>query len=487
MRSIRGQLILSHILPFVILLPLVLLLVLYLVEAQLLVRELGDNLQERANLIAQALQEQPQVLSETAAAAAFLDEVGTMVEGQVFLLDQDGNLLAAGPLGEGTPLATLEPLRDATTVIFEETLVVEHGLLEQQGEATAPVIDVNQELLGVVGVRESLSGVESTIGRLRRYVGWTLLGGMLVGGLVGLALAYRLSKPIVEAADAVRAISSGRSIDPIEVSGPAELRRLGNSVNILNDRLRLLEQTRQRSLANIVHELGRPLGAIHAAIHVLNTEKGNDPEIRQELLAGVETELSAMEPLLDDLTLIHDDVTGAGQLSPQWVDTSEWLRATLLPWRVVAEQKGIDWSTAVPDALPPIYMDPDRMSQVVGNLVSNSVKYSPGGATVTVTAGVEDSVLTIAVTDTGPGIVVDEQERIFEPFYRSRRPQRFSKGLGLGLAIARSLTEAHGGTLTLESTPGAGSTFTVTLPLARLPAVTETTGSLAYLGTATAA
>jgi signal transduction histidine kinase len=250
----------------------------------------------------------------------------------------------------------------------------------------------------------------------------------------------------------------------VPIGGPQEIQDLSEAVNILSERLRLLEDTRQRSLANIVHELGRPLGAINTATYVLRQGAGDDPEVRDELLAGIENAVLNMEPLLNDLAQLYGQGQGSIQLNVQPVDLNEWLLPSLLPWRTVAREKGLTWQADFAEDLPVVEIDPDRMNQVIGNLISNAIKYTPQGGAVTVTADADPGMINIAVCDTGPGIEPEEQERIFEPFYRSQAHRRFPQGLGLGLTIARDLVEAHGGTLELVSTPGEGSCFTVHLP-----------------------
>lgn len=456
MRTLRGQFILSHVLPFLVILPLAGLILLYLVEAQVMLADLSDDLQERATLIAEAVARQPDALANSEAARRFLAEIGPLTEGDIYLLDADGRVLATE--SGATPDADLVGGAARTTRV-----AVSHTLTQQDGEAVAPVIDINEQLIGLVGVRESISGLAAAFGPLRRLVAYTVLGGMALGALAGYWLAGRLARPIGRASASVAAVAAGEPADPLPVDGPRELRRLSESVNVLTGRLHALEEMRRRSFANIVHELGRPLGAVLAAVQVLRSDAGADPAVREELLAGVHKELAGMEPLLDDLSQLHADATGHRRLDRATVAMSLWLTGVLPPWREAALAKGLSWVAEIPDDLPEADIDAARMAQVVGNLLSNAIKFTTsGGVAVSAAAGARE--IRIAVADTGPGIPPEEQARVFEPFYRGATPARTTEGLGVGLSIARSLAEAHGGRLTLESAPGRGSVFTIHLP-----------------------
>jgi signal transduction histidine kinase len=474
MRSLRSQLILSHVLPFVLIMPLVGLVLLVLLEAQVMLNALSVDLQERAVLIAEALQSQPETLESAASASEFVRSIAPLVEGEFYLLDRDGRLLAASP-GATVEPQTVDAVRSRTIVTEETEVQVEMGVEGQTGQATAPVLDVNDQLLGIVGVHQELQGLADAFSPLRRLVLLTVLGGMILGAIVGMLLARRLERPISDAVTAVSDIALGRSSAPLEPEGPIEVRELARSVNTLQERLDQLQRERQRSLANIVHELGRPLASVHTAIHVLRQGAAEDPAIRAELLDGVEGELQQMEPLLDDLALLHSETAGRQRLRLAPIALSEWLPAALLPRRAAALDKGLNWSASVPDDLPVLWLDDDRMGQVLGNLLGNAVKYTPAGGSVAAVAEASAGEVTIAITDTGPGIDPDEQERIFEPFYRGQNAKRFSDGLGIGLSIARGLVEAHGGTLLVSSEEGAGSTFTIRLPIDRPIALAPST------------
>jgi signal transduction histidine kinase len=464
-RSLRSRLIISHLLPLLIVVPLASLALIYTLETQLVLTELSETLTERANLIIAALEDRPDVWNNPDLAEDFVLDFGNQFEGQLILLTTQGSLIAASATDSNGQQGQIPALLGLETALGgESSVIISYSIFSPGAEVMLPVIDARQELLGIVGVTQTLEGIFSQIGQLRTLILIILLVELLLGSLIGFLLARNLERPIGRAAAGVINIAEGKDIEPIPVDGPKEIRQLSASVNILEERLRLLEETRQRSLANIVNELGRPLGAIQSAIHVLL--KGTvEPQVEHELLLGVDGEIKRMQPLLDDLALLHGQVTGTLTLEQCQVSLSDWLPPALLPWRAAAIEKGINWEADIPADLPAVLMDPERIAQVLGNLLSNAVKYTPKGGSINVTAGTDSSNVWFQVNDTGLGIDPVEHDQVFEPFYRSQREHRFPQGLGLGLTIAREIVTAHGGLLELTSTPGQGSQFTVYLPL----------------------
>ena len=464
MRSLRSSFIISHLLPVLVVVPLVGLILIYLLETQIILTQMSEDISDKANLIAETVNGRPELLQNKAEAETFISGVSIYIEEQVLLFGPGGEVLASN---EAVDVPDVESLAGEsvleTAVAGKENLVITYGLAEQRAIVLVPVQDINQQLVGIVGVTDTLTSAANQFQRLRTIIAGALALQLVLGALIGWWLAGRLEQPIEQAAAAVVTIANGETIDPVPVEGPQEIRDLSEAVNILAERLRLLEDTRRRSLANIVHELGRPLGAIHTATYVLRQGAGDDPQVRDELLAGIEGAVTNMEPLLNDLSQLYGQVQGTVQLTLQPVDLNEWLLPSLLPWRTVAQEKGLEWQTDIASDLPEVEIDPDRMNQVIGNLISNAIKYTPEGGAIAVTADAGKDVVNIGICDTGPGIDPEEQERIFEPFYRSQAHRRFPQGLGLGLTIARDLVEVHGGTLELVSEPGKGSCFTIHL------------------------
>jgi two-component system sensor histidine kinase BaeS len=289
--------------------------------------------------------------------------------------------------------------------------------------------------------------------------------GLLLGISIGWLLAIGLARPLQRVTQAVYQLAADQRLASLAEHGAEEVRLLARAVNILAERRRSLEKAEHELLSNLVHELGRPLGACQSAVQALQNGAVHDATLRDELLAGMASETQRLQRLLDDLARHHDRVRGHIELDRQPVRLSAWLPQVLSMWREAAKLQGVGWQAIVPRNLPTLEIDPDRLGQALGNLLSNAIKYTPPEGMVSVGAGSGDDGVWIRIGDTGPGIAREDQEHIFAPFYRVQRADGRNQGMGLGLSIAHDLVVAHGGRLEVESTPGQGSEFTLWLPL----------------------
>ncbi len=467
-RSLKGRFVVSHLLPLLITVPLVTIALFYLLETRVLLTDMSTDLDAQAQLIAElaSTQSNNNIWLNPTDAQTFIAQISDHgLMGEIVLRSPDGDPLAA-TAANAPLLAEFQALQQQMQMLEsgEVVILVSYDLSRQDVQVFAPVLDVNQQLVGIVQVADSLGTLSERLTLLGRYVLMVLGVQLLLGGIIGFILAMRLERPISRSTTAVIALSQGDYINaPLQEMGTTELKALSHAVTTLSERLRILEETRRRSLANLVHEIGRPLGAIKAAISVLLDGADEDPALRQELLSGIGQEIERMQPHLDDLAQLHGNVTGQIQLEKSNVDLNEWLPPLLLPWRAAAQEKGLQWHTNLAKNLPTLVMDAQKMAQVVGNLLSNAVKYTPADGSIWVTTLATPTHVQINVQDNGPGVAAAEQERIFEPFYRSTQQRRFPQGLGLGLGIARDFVEAHEGTLTYADNPNGGSVFTVTL------------------------
>jgi signal transduction histidine kinase len=319
--------------------------------------------------------------------------------------------------------------------------------------------------VGIVRVTYQIDSVYELFWQMRLLILFVLGGGLLLGVVISLILALNINRPVQNVTTALYDVAAGTRSEPLPERGSTELREQARAVNHLVARLHDLEQARRQLLANLVHELGRPLGALRSAIHALSTGAAQDPQLLHDLTTGMDEETIRLQNVIEDLTHLHDQDLGALELQRETLPLGTWLPRVLASWRQAAEEKHLHWEVSLPADLPTILADPVRLAQVIGNLVDNAIKYTPPGHAVTITAGQEAEQAWVRVTDTGSGIMPEEQALIFTPFYRGKHAKRIQQGMGLGLSIARDLAEAHNGQITLESTPGQGSQFTLWLPL----------------------
>ena len=466
-RTLRGQLILSHILPILLVVPLVGVALVYILETQVLLAGLSREMVRQGEQTAFLASDQPLIWSDAVEAERFVTGFRVRTESHVMLVDPYGNVLASSRPGDVRlgELVDLPYLQEALAGQPHVQVNYVQSLEAEVVQVLVPVLGPNQKVMGVVSLSQQLSDVQDQFTRLRRLIAIVLAVELVLGVLLGLALALRLGRSLQRVTGAIDGVATGQNWEALPEEGPKEIQTLLRAFNTLIERLRLLEESRRRLLANLVHELGRPLGALQSALQALLSGADEDPDLRHELLEGMDAQVRRLRPLVENLADLHGQVLGTLELNRQPVALSDWLRRVVIPWRQAAHEQGLTWQMDIPDSIPVVDIDPDRLAQVIGNLLSNAIKYTTEG-TVAVEAAVEEDSVAIVVRDTGIGISHDEQTRIFEPFYRSRRDTRFPQGMGLGLSIARDLVVAHGGRLEVESTPGRGSRFTIWLPQA---------------------
>ena len=216
------------------------------------------------------------------------------------------------------------------------------------------------------------------------------------------------------------------------------------------------------------HELRGPAATIHGCADLL-LAGDVPPEQQREWLATIHRESQVLASLLDNLLDLSRIRAGAEPLNIQVAAVSDLIHSVVETWRARMQERGHTIEAIVANDTPPLWADPDKIRQVLNNLVENAVKYSPASGTVTIAAAPQESHgVLISVTDQGIGIPADEQEQIFSAFHRARHPAtRSVKGSGLELSIVKELVELMGGTIWVESTVGHGSTFFVALPAHR--------------------
>ncbi len=290
------------------------------------------------------------------------------------------------------------------------------------------------------------------------WLPWPLLGLGVLAVVVAAGRAVRaMAAPIGDVMEAADRVAGGDYATRVEARGPGEVRRLARSFNQMTERLEASEAQRRRLLADVAHELRTPLSVIRG--NVEGMLDGVYPADEAHLGPVLE-ETAVMARLLDDLQTLSTAEAGVLRLHRERVDPAALAEDAVAAFRARAGSTGVTLGYRAAAALPELDVDPLRVGEVLANLLSNAMRHTPRGGSVEVALEPSAGGVAFTVSDTGSGIAPEDLPQVFHRFVKSAD----SGGAGLGLAIAKSLVEAHGGTITAESEPGRGTTMRFVLP-----------------------
>lgn len=296
-----------------------------------------------------------------------------------------------------------------------------------------------------------------------------LAGGVaaLVAVALSLLLARQISNPLKELTRAARQFESGNFEERVLVRGGDELAELAAAFNSMAEAVGNQQDLRRRMAADISHELRTPLAVIQAEIEAMLD--GVRP-LSTETVAGIHEEIRLLSRLITDLRDVSLAEAGRLLLHRGPEDLRALVCASAARFAPQADNKGVRLTVEAAEDLPRIYADPDRISQILGNLLENAVRHTLEGGAVTVRLGpvAGGNEVRVTVSDTGAGIPQEHLPNVFERFYRADGARsRGDGGSGIGLAVVRQLVEAHGGRVWAESPPGKGAVFGFVLPVTR--------------------
>jgi len=294
--------------------------------------------------------------------------------------------------------------------------------------------------------------------------------------IVAAAVAHRFTTPLRRLTEASRSIAEGdftERIDPADVQvGSSELTELALQFNSMAEKLEesvsIIRSDRDRSrdfLADVSHELRTPIAALLTFNELLKDQAAADPAARAEFLDSSRVQLERLDWLAQNLLELSKLDSGLVLLDLRPDDLRAAVESSVEQAQPAARRRRIELRLTMPDVPLRIRHDPQRIGQVVNNLVGNAIKFTPPGGRIDVSVGPNGDGARIDVADTGAGIDANELPKIFDRFYRgSAANEARGSGSGLGLAIVRSIVDMHRGTITVDSRPGVGSRFSVLLP-----------------------
>ncbi len=324
----------------------------------------------------------------------------------------------------------------------------------------SPVFSAEQVFL--LEVAQSLKPVESTLAQLRLALAGGIFLALLFSGVSGAILVRRVLAPVERITVTARSINDSSDLDRrVGYTGPGdEIGQLAETFDHMIDRLAKTFESQKHFVSDASHELRTPLTVMQGNLDLLKRNMGEDS--RRESLRAIEAETGRMTSVVGDLLLLAE--VEAEKAPPQdMVPLAEIVRAELRRARQMAGAREVT-AGRVEDLA--VRGDAHRLTQLLSNLVDNAVRYTPDGGRITVSLFREGNRACLEVSDTGIGIAPEHLPYIFDRFYRvDKARSRASGGTGLGLAIARGIAEQHGGSVSITSQPGKGSTFTVRLKL----------------------
>ncbi len=372
--------------------------------------------------------------------------------------------------GQGRNRPTLLIADVNRQVVFDEAELRPGSPLtaDEQDRAT-PITDGRGAVIGYLvfnaqGGGQALTATQqSFLTQLQWALGLAGGAAALAGIILGIVISRSLAAPLAQTASAARGFAARDWSQRAPVAGAEEVADVARSFNAMADELQAAEVTRRSLMADIAHELRTPLSVMQGNLRAILD--GVYPlEVAE--IANLYDETRLLSRLVEDLRELALAEAGRPSLHPQRLDLSAILNQTAAQFAAAADAQGVTLRVT-PGVASAVKGDPDRVAQVLRNLVANALRHTPSEGSIALSSAAQPGFMRVTVADTGEGIAREDQGHVFDRFYRVDRSRaRASGGSGLGLAIARAWVEAMGGRIGVESAPGAGSRFWFELPMA---------------------
>ena len=299
-----------------------------------------------------------------------------------------------------------------------------------------------------------------------------ILQGGVIALLLSLVLAFAISRsvadPLQQVVLAARSYPQSAEAEPVSLRGPREVQDLTQAFNSMIQRVNNTQKAQRDFVANVSHELKTPLTSIQGFAQAILDHTADSPDARKQAAQIIYDEAGRMHRMALDLLDLARLEAGTADLNISAVDAGALLRGIAEKFSIQAQQAEVDLQVNVPQGLPSLLGDGDRLAQVFTNLVDNALKFTPANGRVALSAKKDEGWIEFEVADSGVGVESEALPRLFDRFYQvdTSRAGGEGHGAGLGLAIAREITQAHGGKIGVRSSMGHGTTFTIRLPLA---------------------
>jgi len=335
-----------------------------------------------------------------------------------------------------------------------------------QGQAPSDSMYPGTGVLGQGGMPHYMGEAEQAfLDAVRNSLWLAAWVAVLVGVALGFLFSWLITGPMRQLTLAARKVAAGDFSYRVSQKTDDEIGEVSDAFNTMAEQLEQKEKSRRQFLADIAHELRNPLSIVQG-----NLEAWLDGVITPapEQVASVYDETVLLSRLVTDLRDLSLAEAGQLKLSQSATELGEFILAQIASVQSRCQEKRISIDAELPDGLPSVFIDRDRIRQVLHNLIDNALRYTRAGGTIKI--GASDKTpgwVTVSVSDSGSGITAEDLPHVFDHFYKADRSrQRGHGGAGIGLAMVKRLVELHGGAVWVESRKGKGSTFFFTLPVA---------------------
>lgn len=327
--------------------------------------------------------------------------------------------------------------------------------------AAAPVQNSNGQISGIVYIAMPLPSNGLPAAMIFQLLGAVVIA-VLLAALAGRLLARKIATPLEELANVAAAVSLGDLNQTVSINTDIlEFQSVSLTFNEMTENLRQSDEAKKAFIADVTHELRTPLTVIKGTIETLEDGALDDLEGRGSLLVSMMRETDRLIHMVNELLVLTRADAGSLQLKIQDVDLVELARARCENISLLAARRKVEFKIVSASQSLHVHADPDRISQVIDNLLSNAIRHSPENSVIVFSVNLKEDGIECSVSDSGAGIPAKHLPFVFDRFYRVESSRdRISGGTGLGLAIARAIITAHGGKIFAQSIEGAGTTIT---------------------------
>jgi len=410
----------------------------------------------------------PDILAGKLPSTDTLYNIGDLAGGAIWLIDTNGTVIAGQP-PQNWVSRFKESDQDISALFMGNPQIWTRITPEHKNPSITVALPIPDAPTPIaIFLDAPITGVNHTISSLDKILLYSLCAGIFTAFILGLLISRSLTKPLDNISQAAHDFAEGNYNSRTTATGNDEIGNLGQTFNTMADSLAQIDENRRNFLASVSHELRTPITSIQALSETILDGLAPKPEQQQRYLTTIVQESKRLSRLISDLLDLSQLEADELSITGEQFNLTTWLQAEIDKIQPLLARKQLTFHVDIPQNLPAVWGDTDRLAQVFINLISNAIRHSPEQSVISITLYTAKQYVAIAIADQGTGISPIDLPYIWDRFYRGDQSRaRNYGGTGLGLAITKKLVHAMNGDITVHSILGSGATFTFTLPISK--------------------